>query len=211
MAESDPETPPLTPDAVPARLRELVMLVRGALGGSILWVKLTGLSTNLPALTAAAKDGGADAVVMMGCFMAMVPDLDTFAPALGTSGAYSGPWALPIVCRFLALSRRVVGPDYPLLGTNGVRSGYDIARMALAGAHAAEALSIVMLNGFSALTRTLTELDSFLTERHLCFADLVGRAADALGAYGAQPAASDRWQRFVPPETLALGSRDGTS
>ena len=50
---------------------------------------------------------------MMGRFMALVPDLDTLAPVLGTSGAYGGGWALPIVCRFLALSRRAVGPPFP--------------------------------------------------------------------------------------------------
>jgi dihydroorotate dehydrogenase len=186
----------------PERLRELVARVRAALGASILWVKLTGLATNLPALAVAARDGGADAVVMMGRFMAMLPDLDTFAPTLGTSGAYSGPWALPIVCRFLALSRRAAGPGYPLLGTNGVRSGFDVVRMALAGAHAVEALSVIMLEGFGALTGILTELDGFLAKRDLRFTELVGRAADALGAYGDQAEAPGHWARFVPAETL---------
>jgi dihydroorotate dehydrogenase len=187
----------------PERLRELVARVRTVFAGAALWVKLTGLSTNLPALAVAAKGGGADAVVMMGRFMGMLPELDTFAPALGTSGAYSGPWALPIVCRFLALSRRATAADYPLLGTNGVRGGTDIARMALAGAHAVEALSAVMLEGFAALSRMLAELDGFLAERGVRFTDLVGRAADTLGVYGEQPAAPGRWERFVPPETLS--------
>ncbi|HYZ20900.1 MAG TPA: dihydroorotate dehydrogenase [Rhodopila sp.] len=187
----------------PECLRELVARVRIAFGTAALWVKLTGLSTNLPALAVAAKEGGADAVVMMGRFMGMLPELDTFAPALGTSGAYGGPWALPIVCRFLALSRRGAGVDFPLVGTNGVRGGADIARMALAGAHAVEALSAVMLEGFAALPRMLAELDGLLAERGPQFGDLVGRTADALGAYGEQPAAPGRWERFVPPETLS--------
>lgn len=38
----------------------------------ILWVKLTGLATNIPALTRAAVEGGADAVGVMGRFLAMV-------------------------------------------------------------------------------------------------------------------------------------------
>ena len=84
---------------------------------------------------------------------------------LGTSAAYGGGWALPIVCRFLALSRRAVGPGFPLLGTNGVRSGGDVARMALAGASAVEALSIVMHEGFGGLTRMIAELDALLAAR----------------------------------------------
>ena len=202
-----PHASEATPGAIvqetdPARLRDLVALVRSATEGMALWVKLTGLSANLPALARAAQQGGADAVCMMGRFMAMVPDLDTLAPLLGTSGAYGGGWALPIVCRFLALSRQALGPAFPLLGTNGVRGGHDVARMALAGASAVEVLSIVMHEGFAGLTRTLAELDSFLAERDLTFAALVGRAADALTPYGAQPESPGHWKKFVPPETL---------
>ena len=186
----------------PARLGALVARVRGATDGMALWVKLTGLSSNLPALALAASQAGADAVCMMGRFMGMVPDLDTFAPVLGSSGAYGGGWALPIVCRFLALSRKTVGPAFPLLGTNGVRSGEDVARMALAGASAVEVASVVMHEGFGGITRVIRELDAFLAGRDLGFSHLVGRAADALLSYGEQAERPGRWRDFVPPETL---------
>ncbi len=168
-----------------------------------LWVKLTGLSANLPALALAASRAGADAVVMMGRFMAMMPDLDTFTPVPGTSAAYGGPWALPIVCRFLALSRRAVGQAFPLLGTNGVRSGADVARMALAGASASELLSVVMHEDFGGLTRVIGELETLLEARKLTCRELVGRAADVLRGYGDQPEMPGRSKEFVPAETLA--------
>ncbi len=187
----------------PERLTGLVREVRGATEGMHLWVKLTGLSSNLPALAAAARDGGADAVCMMGRFMAMMPDLDTFAPVLGTSAAYGGAWALPIVCRFLALSRRATGPDFPLMGTNGIRTGGDALRMALSGACAVEILSIVMHDGFGAIARMIAEMDDFLTRRELNFTDIIGLTADRLTGYDAQPADPNRWKNFVPPETLA--------
>ncbi|MSP00149.1 MAG: dihydroorotate dehydrogenase [Acetobacteraceae bacterium] len=186
----------------PARPRELVARVKAAAGDMALWVKLTGLSSNLPALALAAREGGADAVCMMGRFMAMMPDLETFAPVLGTSAAYGGNWALPIVCRFLALSRRAVGADFPLMGTNGVRSGLDVARMALSGASAVEVLSIVMHEGFGAIARMIAELDAFLAARDISFAGLVGRTADRLAGYGAQSVLPGRWREFVPRETL---------
>ena len=202
-----PHAPEARPGAIaletdPERLRSLVKCVRAALGDAVLWVKLSGLSTNLPALALASREAGADAVVMMGRFVAMVPDLEGLVPHLGSSGAYGGPWALPIVCRFLALSRGSAGSDFPLLGTNGVRNGIDVARMALAGASAVEVLSAVMLDGFGALTRMVTELDTFLEVCGLRFTDLVGRAADALGGYADQPNRPGRWKDFVPPETL---------
>ena len=72
---------------------------------------------------------------------------------------------LLIVFRFPALSRRAAGPEFPLLGTNGARTGADVARMALAGASACELLSIVMHEGFDGLTRVIAELDEFLAAR----------------------------------------------
>ena len=88
------------------------------------------------------------------------------------------------------------------MGTNGVRGGHDVLRMALAGASAVEMLSLVMQEGFQGLTRTIAELETFLTERRLTFAELVGKAADALTTYGEQPETPGRWENFVPPETL---------
>jgi dihydroorotate dehydrogenase (NAD+) catalytic subunit len=187
----------------PDRLADLVRRVRAVTNGMQLWVKLTGLSSNLPALALAAKQGGADAVCMMGRFMGLVPDLETFAPVLGTSAAYGGGWALPIVCRFLALTRGAAGAEFPLIGTNGVRSGEDVVRMALCGASAVEVLSATMHEGFGAVTRIVTELDAFLTRRGMAFSGLIGRTAEALTSYADQPAIPGRWRDFVPPETLA--------
>lgn len=187
----------------PDRLADLVRRVRAVTEGMQLWVKLTGLSSNLPALALAARRGGADAVGMMGRFMALVPDLETFKPVLGTSAAYGGGWALPIVCRYLALTRRAAGRELPLIGTNGVRSGGDVIRMALAGASAVEVVSVIMHEGFAGLTRVVTEMDSFLAERRLIFSDLIGQTADSLATYAEQPETPGRWRDFVPPETLA--------
>lgn len=184
----------------PGSLAALVARVRAATAGMQLWVKLTGLSANLPALAAAASGAEADAVVMMGRFMALVPDLESFAPLLGTSAAYGGGWALPIVCRFLALARRAAGPALPLIGTNGVRSGADVLRMALCGASAIEASSVVMEQGFAALTRLIAELDRLLAARDLTLAALIGRTADALEGYGEQPARPGHWRAFIPRE-----------
>jgi dihydroorotate dehydrogenase len=142
---------------------------------------------------------------MMGRFMAMVPDIDTFKPVLGTAATYGGGWALPIVCRHLALGRRMVGPRFPLLGTNGVRSGGDVARMALAGASACELLSVVMHEGFAGLTRVIEELDRLLAARAISFAELIGQAADSLQSYQEQAVRPGGWRDVVPPETTAEG------
>jgi dihydroorotate dehydrogenase (NAD+) catalytic subunit len=186
----------------PAELTTLVRQVREAAGDMLLWVKLTGLATNIPALARAAADGGADAVIAMGRFLAMVPSLDDFTPTLGSSAAYGGAWAVPIVCRTLALSRQAIGVGVPLIGTNGVRQGSDLLRMILAGAWAAEVLTIVMMEGFGALTRLRDEVLEFVTARGTSVEELIGKAADKLGRYSEQPFRPGRWRDFVPAETL---------
>ena len=61
-------------------------------------------------------------------------------------------------------------PRPHLLGTNGVRTGADVARMALAGASAIEATSVVMEQGFGALARIVAELTRCWRRASLRFA-----------------------------------------
>ncbi len=111
-------------EAMVARFREAVAVP--------LWVKLTGQSGNVTDLAKAARAGGADAVILAGRFMALVPDVDTMAPLLGTNAGFGGAWALPITCRWLADGRKHLGSDYPLIGTqrraDGARRRADAAR-----------------------------------------------------------------------------------
>jgi dihydroorotate dehydrogenase len=182
------------------RLANLVGRVRAAFPRE-LWVKLPGLGTNLPLLAKAAQQAGADAVGMTGRFMAMLPDTETLAPLMGTSAGYSGGWALPITCRWLAMTRRAAGRDLPLIGTNGARSGLDIARLLLAGASAVEVTSAIWQAGFGVIGTMLDDLAAYLARKELSVSDLIGRAADALQTYQDQEARPGRWRDFVPPET----------
>ncbi len=197
--EAAPDTILLESDA--ARLKHVVGQVRAAFDGR-LWVKLPGLGTNLAELAHAARQAGADAVGMVGRFMAMLPDVEMLAPVLGTSAGYSGGWALPITCRWLAMARQMAGRETPLIGTNGARSGLDVARFMLAGASAVELTSVVLQSGFSALTDIVAEFDAYLARKGLSATELVGRAAEALRTYQEQTLRPGLWRDFVPPGTL---------
>ena len=178
------------------RVRGIVARVRGAVSLP-LWVKLTGQSEDVAALAAAASEGGADAVGVMGRFMGFLPDVETMAPLIGTNAAFGGPWALPLTCRWLALARKRLG-DFPLIGTNGARSGLDIARMLLAGASAVEMTSAIFTGGFGVITRALAEFDGYLARHGRAARDIVGLAADRLETYEQQPARPGYWKEFVP-------------
>jgi dihydroorotate dehydrogenase (NAD+) catalytic subunit len=180
------------------RVRAIVARIRAAIQIP-LWVKLTGQSEDVAALAAAAREGGADAITIMGRFMAFLPDLDTMAPLLGTNAAIGGAWALPLTCRWLALARRRLGPATPLIATNGARNGRDIARFLLAGAAAVQMTSAIFTGGFAVIPHCLDELSRYLGDKDATAAALIGKAADRLEGYDAQASRPGYWKGFVAP------------
>ena len=185
--------------------RALTARVKAAAGVPI-WVKLAGEGDQTVELAAAAFAGGADAVGVMGRFLGLLPDPETLAPVLGTRAAIGGPWALPLTCLRLADVRARVGPDRPLIGTNGARDGLDIIRLMLAGARAVELTSAVFAGGPAVVTRALDQLDTYAGTKDLALRDIVGRAADRVGAYMDQPDRPGHWRSFVHP---AMRDPDG--
>jgi dihydroorotate dehydrogenase len=163
------------------RVEELVGRVRAAVALH-LTVKLPG-SGDVLALVAAARDAGADSVALVGRPLAFLPDLESRRPLLGTFGAIGGAWALPLTLRWIAKARARFGDDLPILATNGVRDGNDVARALLAGASAAELGTALWTDGPAAIERALAELDAYLNAQGVSAQDLVGEAADAVMTY----------------------------
>jgi dihydroorotate dehydrogenase (NAD+) catalytic subunit len=181
----------------PARVTAIVAAVRAAIGIP-LWVKLTGQSERVPELARAAFDAGANSVVMAGRLLGLIPDVETFAPMLGTTLGVGGFWNLPLTCHWLALTRAQIGADKPLIGINGAQSGLDIARMMLAGASAVAMASPVMLRGYGALSEALAELEAFLRRKNVPAAELIGVAADRRKTFAQMPLIEGNWRNYVP-------------
>jgi dihydroorotate dehydrogenase len=194
-------------EAIVARFREAVTIP--------LWVKLTGQSGNVTDLAKAARAGGADAVILAGRFMALVPDVDTMAPLLGTNAGFGGGWALlgtnagfgggwalPITCRWLAEARKQLGPAYPLIGTNGARTGLDVVRMLLAGASAVQMTSAPFTAGFGVLADAVATVERYLESKGTDAASIVGVAADRVASYADQRLRADAWRERVAPGGL---------
>ena len=191
------------------RVHEIVSRVRASVRLP-LWVKLTGQSEDVAALAQAAKMAGADAVTVMGRFIAFIPDVETLSPMLGTNAAFGGPWALPLTCRWLAQCRKLLGPEFALIATNGARTGLDLARFLLAGASAVQVSSVVFTTGFLVIVQMLNELSDYLDRKEITAASLVGRAADQIGTYSEQASRPDFWKSFVHPQALPGSPSDST-
>ncbi|WP_213739826.1 tRNA-dihydrouridine synthase [Bradyrhizobium sp. dw_411] len=189
----------------PERVTMIVSAVRQAIGIP-LWVKISGQSERVPDLAAAAFRAGGEAVVMAGRSLGFIPDVETMAPFLGTSLGVGGYWNLPLTCHWLAASRQQLGPDKPLIATNGVQNGLDAVRMMLAGASAVEMSSAVMLRGTSVLSSALEGFEAYLQRKGITAAELVGVAADQRKTFADMPLRTDNWKKYVAD--IEQGSRE---
>ena len=163
------------------RVEEIVSHVRGEVELA-LTVKLPG-EGDLLELVASAYRAGADSVCLAGRPLGFLPDPATRRPLLGTFGAVGGYWALPVTLRWIAKARLRFGPELPLVATNGVRDGLDVARALLAGATAVQLASAVWIEGFGRLTSALDELAAYLEREGVSAAGIVGEAADTVMTY----------------------------
>ena len=180
-----------------ARVREITGQVREAVSIPLA-IKLTGQTDNVLALVGAAHEAGADAVILAGRFLGFLPDLQTRRPVLGTFGAIGGGWALPLTLRWIAKARQRFGDRLPIIGTNGARSGEDVARFMLAGARAVQLCSVVMTEGYEALSHCVRDLSAYLERQGIASAEqIVGEAADAALSYAEAPRSTGgatRWE-----------------
>ena len=191
----------LTTEVDPGRVAQLVSAMRGAVSLP-LWVKLTGQSDRVPDLGGAAFHAGAEAVVMAGRLLGLVPDLETLGPTFDTSLGVGGFWNLPLTCHWLAMTRKKVGPDRRLIGINGAQSGEDVVRFLLAGATAVEIASPVMVHGFDLLSRAVSGFQAFLDARGLDACDLIGVAADRHRSFADLPPRPGNWRNYVTTDSL---------
>ena len=131
--------------------------------------------SHLVELARAAARHGADGVVLVHGFPGVQFDPRTWRPALGgVTGAVGGPAVLAQALRCVWDVHRAL-PDLPLVGVGGVRSGFDVVQMLLAGARAVQ-VGTALLADPTAVRRIASELADELAHHHLTRpGDLVGR------------------------------------
>jgi dihydroorotate dehydrogenase len=185
----------------PERLAVQVAAVRAAVKIP-LWVKTSGQSERVPALAGAGFNAGADAVIMAGRLLGFIADVETLKPMLDTSVGIGGYWNLPITCHWLAMTRKAIGGDKPLIGINGAQTGLDVVRFMLSGASAVEIASPVMVYGFDLLRKAVAEFTDYLERKGLDARDLIGTAADQHRSFMEMPRMPGNWRNYVPADSL---------
>ena len=145
----------------------------------------------IPRLAGVAQEAGADFLTMMNTVPALSIDIETFRPRLGNPrGAYySGPAIKPLAVKCIAETARKV--SLPIFGAGGCASAEDAIEMILAGAHAVQLCTAVMLKGPEIFGEILSGLTAYLTRKRLASVEeLCGKALAHLSA----PSMHEEWR-----------------
>ena len=111
-------------------------------------VKLSPNVTDIPSISRACEEAGADGISLINTLMGMRIDLKKRAPVLANvTGGLSGPAVFPVALRMVWQAYEAV--KIPIVGMGGVRSAEDVIEMMLAGATAVEVGAANLVNPFA--------------------------------------------------------------
>ena len=110
-----------------------------------LWVKLTPNVTSILTVALAAKEAGADALVLINTLLGLAVDLKTERPILrNNTGGLSGPAIKPVALRMVQEVYR--GTSLPIIGLGGIASAEDALEFMLCGASAVQVGTASMID-----------------------------------------------------------------
>ena len=139
------------------------------------WAKLSPNTDRLVDVAGAAREAGAEAVVVANTVLGLVLDLERSRPVLGNGGGgLSGPAIHAITVRAV-WDVHAAHPDLPIVGVGGVRDGATAVELLQAGASAVEVGTATLLDP-RATVKVLAGVDRWLVGHDTTAAALVGRA-----------------------------------
>ena len=170
---------------VEAEHLELVALVAEEVGVPVA-VKISPYYSSVSSFVVGLQHSGADGVVMFNRFYA--PDLDLETLEVAPRIALSTPEELRLPLRWIGILREHL--TMSIAGSTGVHSGFDAAKLILAGADVAMATSSLLHHGAAHLATMTTQLTDWMVEHDY---ESVGQMRGAVASHAASdPAAYER-------------------
>ena len=184
-------SPALSPDVLSGDIEkkeaEALAKVRAAVKLPIA-VKLHPYYTSLMNVAATFEKAGANALILFNRLFEPDIDADTIAKKAGYRPSDSQDSLVSL--RWIGLLAKRSKAD--LVGSTGVSSGKDIARLILAGANSVQAVSALLKNHGAAVQKILGELDAWMTEHK--FANLAAFRGKLAGSKDSDAWSYDRGQ-----------------
>ena len=141
-------------------------------------VKLSPFYSAFANFAAAARDAGADGLVLFNRFYQ--PDLDLESIEVVPRLQLSQPWEMRLPVRWIAILRPQLDPDASLAATSGAHSGADIAKGLLVGADVVMMTSALLRHGPEHIAAVEAELRGWMEEHeYRSVSELRGSASAA--------------------------------
>ena len=141
-------------------------------------VKLSPFYSAFANFAAAARDAGADGLVLFNRFYQ--PDLDLESIEVVPRLELSQPWEMRLPVRWIAILRPQLDPDASLAATSGAHSGADIAKGLLVGADVVMMTSALLRHGPEHIALVEAELRGWMEEHeYRSVSELRGSASAA--------------------------------
>jgi dihydroorotate dehydrogenase (fumarate) len=141
-------------------------------------VKLSPFYSAFANFAAAARDAGADGLVLFNRFYQ--PDLDLESIEVVPRLELSQPWEMRLPVRWIAILRPQLDPDASLAATSGAHSGADIAKGLLVGADVVMMTSALLRHGPEHIAVVEAELRGWMEEHeYRSVSELRGSASAA--------------------------------
>ena len=150
-------------------------------------VKLTPNVTNILPPAKAALDGGADAVSLINTINSIMRvDYDSLTmypttDGMGTHGGYCGEAVKPIALNMVAeIARHRETATLPISGIGGITDWRDAVDFLALGASNVQVCTAAMVYGFKIIDDLVDGLSTFLDDKQLALAELVGKAVPSV-------------------------------
>ena len=141
-------------------------------------VKLSPFYSAFANFAAAAREAGADGLVLFNRFYQ--PDLDLESIEVVPRLELSQPWEMRLPVRWIAILRPQLDPDASLAATSGAHSGADIAKGLLVGADVVMMTSALLRHGPEPVALVEAELRGWMEEHeYRSVSELRGSASSA--------------------------------
>ena len=136
-----------------------------------IFVKLTPEGGRIAQVAKASFEASADAVVSVANRLG-IPPINIHNPKQSvyslqrepSMSCLSGPWIKPLALRDVYEIRKLVGPEYPIVGAGGVSTFQDAVEMSMAGADLIAICTGILVNGFGFLEELMKELNEYLDQ-----------------------------------------------
>jgi dihydroorotate dehydrogenase (NAD+) catalytic subunit len=155
--------------------QEVVAAVKKVINVPLI-AKLTPQAPDIADVARGCEDAGADAICAINTLgPGMVIDIESARPVLAfKKGGLSGPMIKPVAVRCVYDIYQAV--SIPIIGLGGITTGGDALEMLMAGASLVGIGSAVHYRGIDVFRKVTDEMEEWLAERQLTFADIRGAA-----------------------------------